>query len=123
MKTINTNEHYPDEWEISFNNIKKLINGEGSLRAAFIGVWFMGTTALNMIILIPLATYAGMSHNSAPFIWFEKHDLLILFPYMLFGYYVVLKNTICTKSYWIPIARVLTTIVMLNIAYEIYNGI
>ena len=123
IKMKRNEEHYSGEWNIRINNLKKLINGEGSLRAAFWGVWLLGSVALRLIVILPLAIYAGMSHNSVPFNWFEEHHLIILFPYMLFGYYLILKNSICIKSYWVPIARVFSTIAMLNLTYEIYNGI
>ena len=115
-------EHYPGEWDISVNNLRKLISGEGSLRAAFWGVWFLGAAILNILIILPLATYAGISGDSGPFNWFEKNNMLIIYPYMLFGYYVIIKNKICIKPYWVSIAKIFATYVMIRIPYDIYTN-
>ena len=115
-------QHYDGEWNVTLVNFKKLISGNGSLRAAFWGVWVIGTVVLNITILLTTTAYSAFTNNSELYNIYETYNSLFLFPYMIFGYVVVLRNSICIKPFWLPTARVFATIVMLENAYEIYKN-
>ena len=118
----NSKQYYPGEWDVSLDNLKRLISGKGSLRAAFWGIWVIIPSVFLFFlnILIPILSNAITFKDIEELL--EPYITLVIFLYeVLFSYRIVWMNTICRKKYWIPISRIVITISVIGNIYYLYN--
>ena len=105
-------EYYPDEWDVSRENFKKILRGEASLRVAFITIWFIGGFLYYLAFSVFLGLFAQFESIEGFFQYFLANEEIFTIWYKIFACIVVWRNTICSKVHWLYIMRGLMLLVL-----------